>query len=64
MKESVQRQLLVDFKVEVHDRGEVFDPDNELDWYSVTVGWALAKGVAPEEARDFAAHVRYQTDLG
>lgn len=52
------------FKTEVHDKAAYIDPNNDLDWYSLTVGFALAKGATPEEAIEIAVHIRYETDLG
>ena len=37
--------------------------DNEHDWRSLTLGWALAKGFTPDAASEFASFVRYNTDL-
>ncbi len=55
--------LLEQFKVEVHDRAKYVDPDSEEDWHSLTLGWAIAKGLKPRTAREFATTVRYNTDL-
>jgi len=55
--------LLALFQSEVHDRADRVDPTNEQDWFSVTLGWAIAKGLTPESAHDFAIHVRYKTNL-
>jgi hypothetical protein len=52
------------FKKEVHDMADEIDPDNSLDWYSLTIGWAIAKGMTPDEAENFACVIRYETDLG
>jgi len=30
----------------------------------LTLGWAVAKGLTPEAAYNFAVHIRYKTDLG
>jgi hypothetical protein len=57
-------KLIAQFQVEVFDKAIEIDPTNELDWYSITVGWALAKGLEPNKAIDFAIHIRYETDLG
>ncbi len=54
--------LIEQFKVEVHDANEELEPD--LDILSLTVGWAIAKGMKPGAAYDFALHIRYQTTLG
>jgi len=52
------------FKVEVYDKGDEVDPGGEFCWRSLTVGWALAKGLSPESAYEFANHIRYHTELG
>lgn len=60
--------LLPLFKAEVIDPVAHYSQVNpedyhELDWYAITVGWALAKALTPEDAINFAAHVRYSTYL-
>ena len=57
-------RLLTLFKSEVHDRGKQVDPDNELDWFALTIGWAIAKGLTPRKAWTLAIYLRYNTDLG
>jgi hypothetical protein len=52
------------FEVEVHNRASEVDPDNEQDWFSLTLGWAIGKGLKPEDAHEFALHIRYHTELG
>lgn len=52
------------FKIHVHNHGTEIDPDDEQDWYSLTLGWALAKGLSIEQSHKFATHIRYHTDLG
>lgn len=52
------------FKSEVRDLSVEIDPSSELDWFSLTVGWAIAKGMNPDDAREFAVYIRYKTDLG
>lgn len=47
------------FKKEVCDRSEEIDEDQEQDWFSLSLGWAIAKGIPPEEAHHFAVCVRY-----
>ncbi len=54
----------VNFKVEVSDKEQAIDPDKELCWRSLTVGWGLAKGMDPHSAAEFASYIRYHTDLG
>lgn len=52
------------FKIEVSDRSDRIDPDNREDWRSLAVGWAIGKGLKPEDAVDFAIYIRYHTNLG
>lgn len=52
------------FKTEVHDKGSEIDPGDEYDWWSLTLGWALGKGMSPDDASSFATHIRYNTSLG
>ena len=52
------------FKKEVDNRSGEIDPDNEYCWLSLTIGWAVAKGLSPEDAQRFGSYIRYQTDLG
>lgn len=56
--------LIAQFKAEAHDRASEADPDSSEDWYSLTLGWAIAKGLTPADARAFASHIRYNTGLG
>ena len=49
---------------EVSSRSNQIDPNNELCWLSLTVGWAIAKGLNTVQAIDYAHHIRYETDLG
>lgn len=55
--------LLAVFKAEITDRATEIDPNQEQDWFSLTLGWAIAKGLSPDTAHSFATHVRYHTDL-
>lgn len=52
------------FKKECHERAKLIDPDDDQDWYSLTLGWAIAKGMHPDKAHEFANHIRYETELG
>ncbi len=64
MPELTRAALTKMFKAEVHDRAAEIDPNNEHHWLTLTYGWALAKGLSPEQARKFASYIRYRTDLG
>jgi len=54
-----RKEMLEVFKREVADRAAEVDPKKEHDWYSVTVGWAMGKGLSPVEANAFARYIRY-----
>jgi hypothetical protein len=60
----MNKQLIELFKTECSDRASEIDADSSQDWLSLTLGWAVAKGLTPEEAYDFALHIRYKTYLG
>jgi hypothetical protein len=64
MMPAPNQQMVNAFKREVSDRAGEIDPAKEQDWFSLTLGWALAKGMKPEDAHRFAIFIRYDTDLG
>ncbi len=51
------------FRQEVIYRRNRIDPYHSEDWYSLALGWAIAKGIPPEEAHEFAKIVRYYTEV-
>lgn len=59
INKSLIESLITFYRKECYDRGEEIDFHNELDWHSLAVGWGLAKGLNPEEARFFATLVHY-----
>lgn len=61
---KVDDKLIESFKKEVDDKARDIDQNNEYDWFSLTLGWALGKGLNPDLAFDFALHIRYHTELG
>lgn len=62
-KKAPPKKLVAEFKRDVSDRAAKIDPGGEEHWGSLTLGWAIAKGMKPEDARRFANYIRYQTDL-
>lgn len=52
------------FKNEVSSKAQDIDSTQSQDWFSLTLGWAIGKGMSVEEAHSFASFIRYQTDLG
>jgi len=56
-------KLIQTFQNEVNEKASEIDPTQEQDWFSLTLGWAIAKGLNPTEAYDFALRIRYNTNL-
>jgi hypothetical protein len=56
-------QLVPSFKKNVSDKSGQIDSNNEQDWYSLTLGWALGKGLSVSDAHDFARFIRYHSNL-
>ena len=52
------------FVIQINNRAEEIDPTSEQDWYSLTLGWAIGKGLTSDEAHDFARYIRYETEWG
>lgn len=57
-------KICAEFKTEVHDKVTEVDPDGELHWLHLTIGWAIGKGYTPTQAWYIASFIRYDTDLG
>lgn len=57
--ETLARQ----FKLEITDRASDVDPSSEHDWHSLSLGWAIAKGLPIDRAHSFATELRYGTEL-
>ena len=54
----------VRFELQVVTKSSEIDPEGDLDWFSLTVGWALANTMTPDDAHEFARFIRYYTDIG
>ena len=54
-------KLIAAWKKDVFDKSDKVDPGNELDWFSLAIGYFIAKGLNPEDAYNLSIHVRYQT---
>lgn len=64
MDNLIKQILVQEFKTEVNDKASEIDPHDEYCWSSLTAGWALANGLSPDDANEFASYIRYNTDLG
>lgn len=47
------------FRTEVCARSVEIDPSEERDWYELSIGWFLGRGLAFEAAEEMALFVRY-----
>ena len=56
--------LLDEYRTDIDAKAKEIDPIDEADWWSLTMGWALGRGLGPEGARTFADFVRYHTPMG
>lgn len=61
------KELVEKFRVEVSqhfddEESEEYSLYEESDFRSITCGWAMAQGMNPIDAYDFASYVRYETD--
>lgn len=60
--------LLAEYKTQINDVAGDIDPHSEYDWFALTYGWAIAKGLSvgedPKGAHAFAIFIRYNTDMG
>lgn len=49
----------LDFYTEVCSKSNAIDLDEEQDWTSLSIGWAIAKGMSIVKAHDFSLYARY-----
>ena len=56
-------ELEREWRISVYDKGSEIDPSDERDWYSMAIGWLLAKGVQPDEAYKIAVDWRYNKQI-
>lgn len=54
-----KKKLYELFYQEVCSQSKKVDPAEEQDWYSLTLGWMIAKGYTPLQAHSFALYARY-----
>lgn len=64
MDELTKKFYTLSFKTEVSDKAEEIDPHNMHDWFSLTLGWAIGKGLSLKDAKDFAIYIKHETPLG
>ena len=62
--EPCKQELTLQFIGMLADNPTAFEVGSDVDWHSLTFGWAIAKGLSPEDAYEFADYIRYDTDLG
>ena len=64
MNNKDDKKLFIKYEkdiIEIDRDSAKIDPKNSLDWYSLIIGWALAKGLTPDDAHELSIYVRYHT---
>jgi len=56
---SRERDAVLRFKREVCERRDDVDPDEEQDWFSLSLGFFLALGIDADRAYSLSTWVRY-----
>lgn len=57
-----KEKLFKEFKKDVCLKAKEVDPGDEQDWFSLSLGYFLAKGCSPEESWDLSSEVRYDLE--
>lgn len=52
-------ELYQQFRIEIIAKTSDIDPNADYDWYALSLGWAIAKGLTVEDAHRFALYARY-----
>jgi len=60
MKILTPSDMLDKFKLEVCAKTEDIDPDEERDWFCLSIGYFLALGAGPELSHELARTARYK----
>ena len=56
--DATVRALVTSYKKEIDARLDEINTPDTLDWYSLTIGWAIAKGLTPRDASEFMEYIR------
>lgn len=64
MLDQFDSNLIDLFVEEVQDRAEEIDPNDQEDWSSLIIGWAIAKGLKPADARTLCEYIHRFTEYG
>ena len=54
MNSRTKDMLAILFKVEILDQDKAIDPEETYEWETLVYGWALGKGLTPQEALKYA----------
>lgn len=50
-------EVIKAWKLEVCDWAGEIDPENEMDWHALFVGFAMGKGLSPADALDYSFYM-------
>jgi hypothetical protein len=53
------RRILMNFKTDVCDKSKEIDPGEEYDWFGISYGYFIAKGLSIDHAHKLSIIARY-----
>lgn len=56
------KEVITSFRVEIRGHAKEVDEDDERDWFCMSYGYFLGKGVCIDDAYALARHVRYNCE--
>jgi hypothetical protein len=59
MNQEQKNKLFELFKSKVCMKEDKIDPNSELDWYSLSLGFFLALDITPDDAHELSIEARY-----
>jgi hypothetical protein len=58
---NITPELIAHYRADIVARGAQLDPDNEEDWESMALGYAIGRGWSVEDALEFSRiAIKYQ----
>lgn len=58
---EIQKAAIIDrFNKGVEIYGDQLDPNDEYDWHSIAIGFALGSGASIDDAKEIANKIYYQ----
>ena len=64
MKSSDYDAWVLIWNTDVYYKAKEIDPSNEQDWYSMSLGFFIGKGLSIKDAHELSTYIRYHTKWG